>query len=108
MVAARVGKVHCSGGMAIWFSVLFVLSGVISGRVANAFGIVLWALVSGRGPTRGRREILNASKRMLTLQCENEQQSRSVAWVNISKKLAAPKWLPRRSPTPVLTGPCNG
>ena len=108
VVAAPVGKVHCSGGMAIWFSVLFVLSGIISGLVANAFGIVLWALVSGRGPTRGRREILNASKRMLTLQCENEQQSRSVAWVNISKKLAAPKWLPRRSPTPVLTGPCNG
>ena len=108
VVAAPVGKVHCSGGMAIWFSVLFVLSGIISGLVANAFGIVLWALVSGRGPTRGRREIPNASKRMLTLQCENGQQSRSVAWVNISKKLAAPKWLPRRSPTPVLTGPCNG
>ena len=66
MIAAPVGKIHCPGGMAIWFSVLFVLSGVILGRVANAFGIVLWALVPGRVPTRGRREILNASKRMLT------------------------------------------
>ena len=108
VVAALVGKVHCSGGMAIWFSILLVLSGITSLLAANAFGIVLWALVSVRGPTRGRREILNASKRMLTLQFENGQQSRSVAWVNISKKLAAPKWLPRRSPTPVLTGPCNG
>ena len=25
-----------------------------------------------------------------------------------AKKLAAPEWLPRRSPTPVLTGPCDG
>ena len=40
----------------------------------------------------------------LKLDCEKERHS----FGNISKKLAAPKGVPERSPSSVLTGPCDG